>query len=178
MNSFLYAIWLVPRAGQGDALQRVIDSLAARFGTLRFVTHTTLCSGVWTGAEEGLIERVDQLLGELPVSLDAGVIDWTERWSTFFFLRLCGGDALFQRAECVVEGAHGPELGPHVSLMYAGKAGEGRQGCLPHVGRDALRAELVGCLPERVRFDSLALVRPGSVGWADVAGWDIAHKVG
>jgi hypothetical protein len=38
--------------------------------------------------------------------------------------------------------------------------------------REALRGGLEGTLPERVRFDSLALVRPATGRWEDVGSWE------
>lgn len=92
-------------------------------------------------------------------------IDWTDDWATFFFVRLTGADDLFSQAARFVEGAHSPEIGPHLSLLYS-------FGDQP-IDREALRAEVAGSLPETIRFDALALVRPESGRWEDVASWKV-----
>jgi hypothetical protein len=164
MNPFLYSIWLMPCAVQRAALEEAVRRLAVRFGTPLFAPHATLCSGVWNGPEAELAAAVNRLSSELPVELAADGIGWTDCWSAFFFLRLRGGDDLFVRSAEQVAGSHPPAAGPHVSLLYnPGRAA---------MDREAMRGGLEGTLPERVRFDSLVLVRPATGRWEDVGSWE------
>jgi hypothetical protein len=165
MKPFAYAVWLMPCAAQRDALRQTIDSLAARFGTPPFVPHVTLCSGVWNGPEAELIRRVDRLSAGLPIELSVEKIDWTDHWSTFFFLQLRCETDLFERAADSIKGSHGPDIGPHVSLLY------GTDGTT--IDRNALRAALD--VPPVIAFDGLALVRPKTGRWQDVEAWKICY---
>jgi hypothetical protein len=97
-------------------------------------------------------------------------IDWADSWSTFFFLRLAGANDLFARTAELVGGAHPPEIGPHLSLMYS--FGD------KQIDREGLRAELSGVLPAAIDFDSLALVRPASGRWEEVKGWETVEIAG
>lgn len=189
MNPFRYAIWLMPCAEQRDALLSVIDKLAARFGTPLFAPHATLRSGVWKKSEAELIEAVEKAgrsrrehrgqfstfaeasadEGELSLLMKTNGIDWIDQWFGFFFVRLKGGGEFFAQATKMVEGSHPPEIGHHVSLLYS--FGD------KHIDREALRAELAGSLPEIIRFDSLALVRPTTGRWEDVSGWETRYTV-
>jgi hypothetical protein len=168
MNSFNYSIWLVPCAEQREVLKQTIDSLAARFQTPPFAPHVTLCSGVWRKEEAELAGQVDRVAAELPVTMAADEIGWTDQWATFFFLRLSGAKGFFKRAGSLVEGSHPPPVGPHLSLLYGVDA--------PQIERPALRQELSGRLPETVCFDKLALVRPATRRWEDVESWEIVHS--
>ena len=164
----LYSIWLVPCEEQRGMLQDVIDRLAGKFGTPAFMPHATLCSGEWNRSEAELAEAVERLAAELPVELGVDGIDWTDRWLTFFFLRLCGADRFFEKAAAVVEGFHLPAVGPHLSLMYS--FGD------KDVDRNAERAALD--VPPAVLFNRLALVSPGAGCWQDVPDWNILHMTG
>lgn len=158
MSSFRYAFWLLPCAEDGEVLRTVIRSLAARCAAPEFSPHATLCSGVWKSGEAELVAAGSRLARPLPVVMQADGVGWTERWSTFFFMRLSGANDLFERA--AVEGAHVPAVGPHVSLLYG-------------LGESAVERS---ALPPEIRFDSLALVRPGSDRWDDVKHWRIVHR--
>lgn len=107
--------------------------------------------------------------GEHALPVNTSGIDWTDHWATFFFLRLTGADDLFARAALLADGSHPPEIGPHLSLMYS----FGNH----IIERDALRAELEGILPDVIRFDSLALVRPATGRWEDVERWETVRTI-
>ncbi|MGE4488858.1 MAG: hypothetical protein AB7E95_04845 [Kiritimatiellales bacterium] len=176
MSSFRYSIWLAPCAEQREILQRTIDLLSSRFGTPSFEPHATLCSGVWNNTEADLADVVDKVgrdlraRRELSLSVSSDGIDWIERWFGFFFLRLrCESDC-FERAGRMVKGSHSPEIGPHVSLLYS--FGD------KMIDRKTLRAELAETLPDVIRFDSLALVRPSTGGWEDIADWETLYRTG
>jgi len=152
MKPFPYAIWLMPRAEESLVLEKAICALSARFGTPSFASHATLCSGVWNMETSRLLDTVNRLT-EILTSTEVQTtgVDWSDHWSTFFFLRLC-------------------EMGPHISLMY----------CFDLVGldRETLRTALAAQMLSTVRFDSLALVRPSTGRWEDVGSWEILHLVG
>ena len=170
MKPFVYSIWLMPCAEQQTELEQMIRELSVRYRAPLFIPHTTLCSGVWSKDEENLRDAFQRLAAQTaPVELDVCGIDWTDHWASFFFLRLGGAEDFFQRAVCGIEGAHLSAVGPHLSLLY---------GLDPmSIDRDALRQELAGWLPPRIRFDSLALVRPSTGRWEDVDQWEIHLSV-
>ena len=163
MKPFSYAVWLVPCAEQCDELQQTIDSLAIRFDTPSFMPHTTLCSGFWKGSETELIEQINQLQPKLPIELAANDIDWTDHWSTFFFLKLAGAEDLSKQAEKLIEDSHLPKVGPHLSLLYGTKN--------ISMDRNAIRAALN--VPPAITFDALTLARPQTGRWQDVKFWEI-----
>jgi len=165
MKPFSYAVWLVPCAEQRDELQKTIDSLATRFGTPSFEPHATLCSGVWKGSEKELIEQINQLQPKLPIELAANDIDWTDHWSTFFFLKLAGAEDLSKQAEKLIEDSHLPKVGPHLSLLYGTKN--------ISMDRNAIRAALN--VPPAITFDALALVCPETGKWHDFESWTIPY---
>jgi len=170
MKPFPYSIWLVPCAEQRVELARMIGSLAARFGTIPFAPHATLCSGTWGQGLPALIETVDRMAAQFSSQrLNVEGMSWSDRWFGFFFLRLRCEMNLFARACGLVEGSHSPDIGPHVSLLYRFNA-EG-------VDRNALREGLMGVIPSVIRFDALELVRPSTGRWEDVAGWESLHTV-
>ena len=164
----LYAIWLLPCLEQRDILRCVIRALAARYGILPFEPHATLCSGRWIGEDASLIAEVNRLKAVLPVTLRAEQIDWTDDWSTYFFLRLKEEGEVFDQAVASVSGAHSPAVGPHLSLLY-GMGG-------PLVDRPMLRREVAEKLPEEIRFDFLVLVTPDSGRWEDVDRWTVVSS--
>jgi putative hydrolase of the HAD superfamily len=161
----LYSIWLMPCVEQRAMLEETIRRLANRFDTPPFAPHATLCSGVWKKSQAELMDAVGRLQSALSVELSSGGIDWTDHWSTFFFVRLTGAEDLFAFAAEQLNGSHPPSVGPHLSLLYS----FGGQS----IDRETLRSELAGSLPETIRFDSLAMVRPLTGRWEDVAGWQI-----
>lgn len=168
MKSLIYSIWLMPCAEQRAELDALIQELAERYTTPVFAPHTTLCSGTWTRAEQNLLNSFERFATQtVPVELSVQGIDWTDHWASFLFLRLAGDDALFERAASGIEGAHLSMVGPHLSLLYG----------LPPAGFDraALRQELAGRLPQAIRFDSLALVRPLTGQWKDIESWEIVR---
>ena len=171
MKPFPYAIWLMPRAEESLVLEKAICALSARFGTPSFASHATLCSGVWNMETSRLLDTVNRLT-EILTSTEVQTtgVDWSDHWSTFFFLRLCDGSGLFPAEIFLPQGSHRPEMGPHISLMY----------CFDLVGldRETLRTALAAQMLSTVRFDSLALVRPSTGRWEDVGSWEILHLVG
>lgn len=170
MEAFRYSIWLMPCAEQCDPLEETIRQLAERFGTPPFLPHITLCSGIWEKEESKLNGLVERLAAELPIPMSAGEIDWTDQWSAFFFLRLSGAGAFFERAAFLVDGSHLPPVGPHMSLLYALNVSE--------IDRAALRQELAGCLPPLIYCDRLAVVCPEAGCWEPVNRWHILHTAG
>jgi len=169
-DAFPYSIWLVPCAEQRAKLARVIESLAARFGTAPFAPHATLCSGTWDQGFPALIQTVDRMAAQFSSQrLTVEGMSWSDRWFGFFFLRLRCETNLFERACGLAEGSHSPDIGPHVSLLYSFDA-EG-------IDRHALREGLAGAMPSAIRFDTLELVRPATGRWEDVAGWETLHTV-
>jgi hypothetical protein len=113
-----------------------------------------------------LLDVVDRLANKLaPVEYQTAGIDWTDHWSTFFFLRLKANTECFS----LPAGSHRPEVGPHISLLYRFQ---------PGLERETLREELATQMPLTVRFDRLALVCPVTGRWKDVEGWKTLHSVG
>ena len=165
MKPFAYSIWLMPCAEQRGEMAELIQALSGRYATPVFTPHTTLCSGAWNLDEQDLRNAFERLAVQTAsVELAVRGIDWTDHWASFFFLRLAGGEALFERAASCIDGAHLPSVGPHLSLLYGLE--------LADIDRDVLRAELAVRLPPRIRFDLLALVRPSTGRWEDVGNWE------
>ena len=168
LDSFAYSIWLVPSAEPRTELERLTCELAERFGMPSFTPHVTLCSGMWSGSELQLVNAVECLAAQakrIEMAIDG--MDWTDCWSTFFFLRLRDAEALFELAARCIEGSHLPTVGPHMSLLYGFE--------LTDIHRDVLQRELAGRLPLSICFDSLALVLPEAGRWENVRGWKTVH---
>jgi len=150
-----YSVWLVPAHPSRDALARVISEVAQRFGTPAFTPHSTLCSGKWEGGLEALKQLVDRLSSSLrPMTFATRGIDCGDQRTTFFYLKLDNDQAvpLFTQAARSLPGSHAPEIGAHLSLMYA----EPTAG----IDRKALANELSDRMPQQIDFDELQLVTP------------------
>lgn len=158
-----FALWLVPAQDIRAALEARIGELAERCGGPRFPAHATLLSG--RAPDAAVRGAMDRLAAEIaPFAAAVEGLGSTDDFFTFFFVRLAMHPA-FGRAGSAIAGAHGPRVGPHVSLAYA----EPPSRC----DRAALRAELAPALPPSVRFDALEWAAPGSGGWRDVARWEV-----
>lgn len=165
MKPFIYSIWLMPCEEQCARLSILIQNLSDQYATPAFAPHTTLCSGEWTLSEQELLKHVEQFAGQTaPIELTVHGIDWTDHWASFFFLLLTGEGDFFDRAASFIEGSHGSTVGPHLSLLYG----------LPSVEADraGLRQKLAARVPPSIRFESLALVRPSTGCWKEVANWE------
>jgi hypothetical protein len=170
-ESFSCSIWLVPARPLRDALARVIGELAKRFGTPEFTPHATLCSGKWEASVEVLKQQVDALSSSLqPMTLATLGIDCRDKRTTFFYLRLDNDQPapVFTQAKRALPGFHAPEIGAHLSLMYA----EPDAG----IDRKALANELSNRMPRQIDFDQLQLVRPVDKG-TNTEHWQVLHVV-
>ncbi|HZA96658.1 MAG TPA: hypothetical protein VE421_11020 [Burkholderiaceae bacterium] len=168
---FSYSVWLVPAQPLRDALTRVIGELAQRFGTPEFTPHATLCSGKWEASVEVLKQQVDALSSSLePMSLATLGIDCGGTRTTFFYLKLDNDQAapVFTQAKRALPGFLTPEIGAHLSLMYA----EPDTG----IDRNALANELSNRMPKQIDFDQLQLVRPVDKG-TNTEHWQVLHVV-
>ena len=150
---FAYSVWFVPARPLREMLARIISELAQRFGTPAFTPHATLCSGKWEGSLDELKRKVNAASTSLqPVTLVTHGIDCGEKRTTFFYLKLDNEQAapLFAQARRALPGSHSPEIGAHLSLMYA----EPDAG----IDRKALATELAHRLPGQIDFDEVHLL--------------------
>lgn len=156
VKPFAYSIWLVPSHPLRDSLTQLIEELAQRYGTPPFTPHATLCSGNWAGSVEDLKQELDNISSALqPVTLATQGIDCCgDKWTQFFYLKLDNErvQPLFDRFGRALEGSHPPDIGAHLSLMYA----EPSAG----IDRKRLAAELGGRVPRQISFDQLRLITP------------------
>jgi 2'-5' RNA ligase len=166
-------LWLVPGQSEHAFYAGLIDAWATEFDAPRFEPHVTLYAGVCTAPD-----RVEDLAGSLgqglpPVTLVVRSMGHSAvRFKTLYLefepnARLSGLSAAF--ASRLAQPAD-YTLRPHLSLLYK-ELGQPQREAL------ARRVSLVG---QSVRFDQLALVRPGrgQAGWEEVAGWEVWWRLG
>lgn len=151
-----YSVWLMPESDWAREFKRIVDDLADRFETPRFVPHLTLIGGQ-------PFDRVD--LGRRVKSLVAGsrsiwrpIVDVTLGDAYFrSFYALFGAEgallSLKQRTDRAVLGVEQAGFMPHVSLLY-GTVEAGRKAA---AGVE-IRAKLTG---QTVRFDRIEIVYSG-----------------
>ena len=165
----LYSIWLVPRKPTEDAINAIIDRLSQRYGTS---SHSTLCSGTWTGKQSELVAAVDDIARQLTApAVDSIGIRQTENRFQFFYLALSVDDLLTAQGLAIqlLPGSGLPEVGPHISLIYSGDSNG--------IDRTQLSEELQSQMPDVVVFDRLALVLPRHNNWDDIAHWRLEYVV-
>lgn len=151
-----YSVWLMPESDWAREFKRIVDDLADRFETPRFVPHLTLIGGQ-------PFDRVD--LGRRVKSLVAGsrsiwrpIVD-VALGDAYFrsFYALFGAEgallSLKQRTDRAVLGVEQAGFIPHVSLLY-GTVEAGRKAA---AGVE-IRAKLTG---QTVRFDRIEIVYSG-----------------
>jgi len=148
-----YSIWLLPESEQQRGLVALVDSLAARFGTERFMPHITVQGDLTLPLEQlsRAVAAMSQSYGarKWPVaSIDGG--------SHFFrslFLRFDERPAYIdlkrdmQRISGTTEGL---SLFPHLSIAYGLDA--------PHKAPELFR-ELSTVAPQVLRVDRIAIAR-------------------
>ena len=152
---FAYSVWFVPAHPWHEMLARIIGELSQRFGTPVFTPHATLCSAKWEGSLDDLKRKVDGLSASLQLMTWATQgINCGDKRTTFFYLKLDNAHAgpLLAHAKRALPDSHSPEIGAHLSLLYAE----------PHasIDRKALANELADRMPKQIDFDELQLVTP------------------
>ena len=168
---FSYSLWFVPAHPLHDMLGRIIAELAQRFGTTAFTPHATLCSGKWEGGLDDLKCQVDRLSSSLqPTTMATAGIDCGDKKTTFFYLKLDNKVAtpVFTHSQRALSGSHAPEIGAHLSLMYAEPNA--------NIDRKSLADELAGRMPRQIDFDQLQVVTPAGKG-ANTEQWQMRHAV-
>ena len=166
---FAYVVWFVPTQPVRDMLARIISELAQQFGTPAFTPHATLCSGSWQGTVDELKRKVDTLSSALqPSALTGEGIDCGDKRTTFFYLKLDNEKTapLFGQAKRALPGSHSPEIGAHLSLMYA----EPNAG----IDRKALATEFADRFPAEIDFDEVHLLTSVDAE-ASVEHWQTQH---
>ena len=165
-----YSLWLVPAHPLREMLARIVSELAQRFETAAFTPHATLCSGNWHDSLDELKRKVNALSSLLqPVALATRGIGCGDKRTTFFYVELDNQVAapLFAQSTRALPDSHSPEIGAHLSLMYADPNAS--------IDRNALAHELVNHLPKQIGFDELELVTP--VGRETTKRWQMRHAV-
>jgi 2'-5' RNA ligase len=160
-----YSLWLVPEGADEDALQAIIDRLAAQYGGPSFPPHLTLLSGIVTD-EADVVERTRRLASRgAPVALHIDGIGTDETYfqSLFAVVRptpeLVGLRAV---AREIFPEAPDPYR-PHISLLYGHPSAETKQ---------TIAAAERGNLPASVEARAL-VVMTGH----EVAQWRYAVRV-
>ena len=173
-----FALWLLPAPAWAGRLEDSIGKLAQRHSAHPFVPHLTICSSIGPAGGADRLTAVGSLAGGWgPLWLKLDGLAWGSDYFTFLFLRLHHphGVDLIAEAKGVLPGCHGPEVGLHLSLLYAdptpGAPGSGMdRGALVHV----LDSQLVLQGGDGwISFDRLALVQPGPGGWRHGWPWTI-----
>jgi hypothetical protein len=168
---FSYSVWFVPARPLRDMLAHLIGELAQRFGTPAFTPHSTLCSGRWDGSLDSLKQKVNAVSASMqPMTLAAQGIGCGKKRTTFFYLRLDNDLAapLFAQAKRALHGSDTPEIGAHLSLMYAEPSAR--------IDRKSLANELAERMPQQIDFDELQLVMPVAKG-RNNENWQLQHVV-
>jgi 2'-5' RNA ligase len=168
MSHAALAIWLLP----GDPrLQRAIDALSAEHGAPGFPAHLTLLGSVATTSVRALEPALASLAaGTPPLTLAVAGPGESEEYFETAFVRCAETPALSALRARVLDAAgsgHAAAIGPHVSLIYA---------ALPQATRLAIAQAHAQALVDALRFDALALVASGPLGWRPAEAWRVLAR--
>lgn len=159
------AFWLVPARDDAATLARLIDTLAARHGTPRFVPHVTLhVTSPWSPTPAA--RAVDEVCAAFEtLSLDTLGIAAGETRFQALYLRLSTA-RLQAMSDAMRRCCPEPSsfvFDAHLSLLY---------GAMPEPMRSEVVAATVSPM-QTIRFTQVHAVAPaiGQQGFDDVAGW-------
>lgn len=166
-----YSVWLMPEPDWAREFKRIVEDLAERFGTPKFVPHLTLIGGQPFDRVD-LRRRVESLIpGTVPIwrpIVDVAIGDAYFR----SFYALFGAEgallALKRRMDRAVVGVESNGFMPHVSLLY-GAVEAGRKAA----AAAEIRAKLSG---QTVRFDRIEIVYSGDD--VPVEDWETVEAFG
>jgi len=148
------ALWLVPEPEAGQALGRLIATLARRLGTPPFDPHVTLLAGLTRPAEE-VARRAEGVANgiESALTLSLRTPEGTEEPFRCLYLPVQPTFNLLA-AQALARATFGVDqegsFAPHLSLVY---------GRLEAAQKVALASEVATELPGPTRFDTLDVVR-------------------
>jgi hypothetical protein len=146
-----HALWLLPEAGVSLRLAALVDDLARRYGSPRFLPHVTLASGVGALPPD-LRARLRRFADGLPAPVvTLGRAACRDEFYRALFVEVEGGDlrAAHARAAADLLAARDPDYLPHLSLVYGDFAPAVKDAMLERVGRR---------WGERCALDRLAVV--------------------
>jgi hypothetical protein len=179
VNSFPYAVWLIPSGDLCGQLGATVGDLAVRFNAPPFGPHLTLCSGEWAAGLPALKTAMAGFCrGLAPVWLGVEGFGHTDDFFTFFFIRLSDDNSqrLFERAASAISGARSAKVGPHISLLYSDRSPAINRATA--IDRAELVQEITPILPAQISFDSAQLVMPARGDWRDVSSWEVKCSIG
>jgi hypothetical protein len=160
-----YSVWIVPQEPLFSKFLKLIESLAAEFGTDKFVPHVTLVGGI-SLKRDAVLGRVRSLSTELhPYLMPLGQVDYSEEYFMSLFVRVertRDVQDAYDRASRVLPPGRPGRYEPHLSLMYGKVSSQAKMGVIERIGSrmsDSFLAESL-CVYE---------TDPGNVtGWHQV----------
>ena len=179
MNSFPYAVWLIPSGDLCGQLGATVGDLAVRFNAPPFGPHLTLCSGEWAAGLPALKTAMAGFCrGLAPVWLGVEGFGHTDDFFTFFFIRLIDNNSqrLFEQATSAINSSRPAKVGPHISLLYSDRSPAINRATA--IDRAELVQEITPILPAQISFDSAQLVMPARGDWRDVSSWEVKYSIG
>jgi len=178
VNSFPYALWLIPSGELLGRLGATVADLAVRFNAHPFGPHLTLCSGEWPAGLPALKTAMAGFCrGLAPVSLGVEGFGHTDDFFTFFFIRLIDNNSqrLFEQATSAINGSRPAKVGPHISLLYSDHGADIDQAVA--IDRARLAKEISPGIPRKINFDCVQLVMPASGNWRDISRWEVRYSI-
>lgn len=155
------ALWLIP---ESPPLQATLELLSDRYRAPRFTAHLTLLGGLALADAAVACRALAELAAShAPLELPITGSGESEDYFTTAFLRCAETaelSALRDRARQRIADGSAPEIGPHISLIYAQLS--------PAARRAIVRAHAIA---GRLRFTAIALVQSGPLGWKPVEQW-------
>jgi hypothetical protein len=172
------AVWLRPVGRQQQALQRLVDDLAAAQGTVAFAPHLTVCGLPEPAALDAAAAYVEA--ASLPLAVvKMGVVSATATPLRAVFIEIEDSPPLkeFRAGFAAIAGA--PEPGPaHISLLYALDRDNGQ----PRRDLDAAALAAIARYCEaRIGDAEFTLGRPLAVAtdgdWLNVRSWTVIRAL-
>jgi len=156
MKADVYSIWLMPEPAWQREFTAIVEGLAARYSSPRFVPHLTIIGG--RPFDRADLARLTAPIAASTAPIEApivGVALGASFFRSLYALFPAEGalHELKRRTDIAVLGAEAAEFMPHVSLLY-GPAPQ-------HPKSEAaveMRVRLTDC---RVRFERIEIVRSG-----------------
>ncbi len=173
MPAEVYSVWLMPDAAWVREFRAIVDNLAGRFSTPRFVPHLTLIGGQAFDRDD-LKRRLAPAVTDI-VPISRPILD-VVTGDAFFrsFYALFGAEGalgdLRSRVNVAALGSDPGSFMPHVSLLY---------GAVEPASKAAAAAEVRAALVGRtVLFERIEIVRSGDdvpiEEWESIGGFALA----
>jgi 2'-5' RNA ligase len=161
------SVWLLPRQADRESLVEIINDLAKRHSSPRFVPHVTI-AGPLTASASQVSRKLEELACQMqPFDVLTTVVMHSNSRFKAVFVGLAPHDRFRIMRSDLAQAwpeIRETEFQPHISLIY-------KQ--MPEREREAIVASLTPQLS--YSFDEVAIVAPGGKGkdWLDVRSWRV-----